>query len=336
MTQPEARSPQPAAPPAVLVTGAAGFAGSHLLDRLSQDDVELIAWRRSDGSRPDARDDGEPRRRRLRWMTVDLLDREAVHRAIHEIRPSTIYHCAGAPHVGQSWDNTCDALALNVLVTHHLFEAIRRAGLSSRVLVPSSSYVYRPSEAPLTEDHPIGPNSPYGFSKLAQETLGIRVTATEGINVVVARSFNHVGPRQAPAFFAPGVARRLALIEAGREEPVVSVGNLDARRDLTDVRDTVQAYHELMRIGQPGRVYNVCSGRVFSMREVLDGLLAAARVKVEVRQDPSRYRPQDASIIAGSPRRIAEEIGWTPRIPLERTLHDLLDSWRDAVSGTHP
>jgi GDP-4-dehydro-6-deoxy-D-mannose reductase len=313
-------------PPRILVTGAAGFVGSHLLDLLQADSAELIAWRRSPLPTPHP---PLP----IHWMTVDLLDRDAVHRAIDDVRPSAIYHCAGASHVGQSWDRTSDTLAINVLATHHLFEAIRRARLKTRVLVPSSSYVYRASEVPITEEHPIGPNTPYGFSKLAQETLGMRVARYDGIDAIVSRSFNHIGPRQDPTFFASGVARRLALIEAGRAEPFIDVGNLDTRRDLTDVRDTVRAYRALIHIGQPGRPYNVCSGRAFAMREVLDTLLAVADVRVDVRTDPSRYRPQDSSVIAGDPRRLAEETGWTPRIPLAQTLRDVFEYWRAQVAS---
>jgi GDP-4-dehydro-6-deoxy-D-mannose reductase len=146
--------------------------------------------------------------------------------------------------------------------------------------------------------------------------------------VTIARAFNHFGPRQDPHFVASGFARRIADIEKGRWEPEISVGNLDAQRDLTDVRDTVRAYRLILERGQPARPYNVCSGRAITIRHLLDQLIARARVRVAVRIDPARYRPNDAPLLLGDPSRVREELGWTPEIPIEQTLDDLLDYWR--------
>jgi GDP-4-dehydro-6-deoxy-D-mannose reductase len=156
----------------------------------------------------------------------------------------------------------------------------------------------------------------------------------------VARPFNHIGPRQAPSFFASGFAQQVARIEAGRAAPVLHVGNLDARRDLTDVRDTVAAYLALARQGRAGDVYNVCSGRAYAVREVLDRLLALARVIVSVELDPERLRPSDTPVLVGDPGRLARDTGWAPVIPIERTLADILDEWRrvaaDGTAATPP
>jgi GDP-4-dehydro-6-deoxy-D-mannose reductase len=303
----------------ILVTGAAGFAGSHLVDRLVGDGADVVAWHRPGGA---------PVRQipRTRWEAVDLLDADAVAAAIARLRPSAVYHCAGAAHVGQSWDSTEPTFAINVRGTHHLLQALERQGSGARVLVPSSAMVYASANEALTEEHPLVPGSPYGLSKLAQEMLARRTNG--GLGVAIARSFNHVGPRQDPQFVASGFARRIADIEKGRCEPEIFVGNLDTRRDLTDVRDTVRAYTLILERGTPGRPYNVCSGRAIAMRHLLDLLLARARVPVEVKVDPSRYRPNDTPLLVGDPGRVHDDLGWTAEIPLEQTLDDLLEYWR--------
>ena len=303
----------------MLVTGAAGFAGSHLVDRLVQRGADVVAWHRPGGA---------PARPlpRTRWEGVDLLDAEAVASGIARLRPAAVYHCAGAAHVGRAWDSTEPTFAANVRGTHHLLNALERADGGVRVLVPSSALVYAAADEALTEAHPLLPTSPYALSKLAQEMLAQR--ANGPIAVTIARAFNHVGPRQDPQFVASGFARRIADIEKGLWEAEISVGNLDARRDLTDVRDTVRAYTLILERGTPGRPYNVCSGRAITMRHLLDLLLARARVPVTVKVDPARYRPNDTPLLVGDPSRLRDELGWTAEIPLEQTLDDLLEYWR--------
>ena len=304
---------------AILVTGAAGFAGGHLLDLLSGGGREIVAWHRPGGRRP----------REVpgtTWDAIDLLDRAAVAAAIARLRPATVYHCAGAAHVGRAWDDTESTFAVNVRGTHHLLDALQDAEVSARVLVPSSALVYASAAEPLRESHPLVPNSPYGVSKLAQEMLAQRTNGT--VSVALARPFNHVGPRQDPHFAASGFARRIADIERGTWAPEISVGNLEARRDLTDVRDTVRAYQLILERGQPGRPYNVCSGRALLIRELLDMLLARAHVPIAVKVDAARYRPNDTPLLVGDPGRLRDELGWAPTIPIEQTLDDLLAFWR--------
>jgi GDP-4-dehydro-6-deoxy-D-mannose reductase len=304
---------------AVLITGAAGFAGSHLLDLLSAGDRDMVAWHRPGGRAPRT----VPR---TAWEAIDLLDRAEVASAIERLRPSIVYHCAGAAHVGRAWDDTESTFAVNVRGTHHLLDALQRARVSARVLVPSSALVYATLAEPLRESHPLVPNSPYGLSKLAQEMLAQRTNGT--VSVALARPFNHFGPRQDPHFVASGFARRIADIERGQWPPEISVGNLEARRDLTDVRDTVRAYQLILERGQPGRPYNVCSGRALQIGELLDMLLSRARVPITVKVDPGRYRPNDTPLLVGDPGRLRDELGWTPTIPIEQTLDDLLAFWR--------
>jgi len=312
----------------ILVTGAAGFAGSHLLDLLDRGPVPVVGWRRPGEPLPHGRTGDE-----ILWMSVELLDRDAVVAAVERVRPTVVYHCAGAAHVGMSWDRTGETFAINVLATHHLLDALRRSGLAARVLIPGSALVYKPSDTAIDEDGPVGPASPYGVSKLAQEMLATRMAREAGLPVLVTRSFNHVGPRQHPSFFAPSFARQIARIEAGLGEPVMKVGNLAARRDLTDVRDTVRAYQALIERGRPGTVYNVCSGRAFQIGEILELLLARARVPIRVAVDPALCRPNDTPLVLGSCRRLADELGWAPEIPIERTADDLLRYWRDVTAA---
>ena len=309
-------------PRRVLVTGASGFVGAHLLRLIEADpDVEIHAWTR----------DIVPDGGRARWVVLEVADRRAVHAAIAETRPDQVFHLAGAAHVGQSFGSVTDTLATNVMGTAHLLDALRDHGVPARTLVVGSSTIYRPSETELTEDSAIGPTSPYGLSKLAQERLALRCVQEDDLDVLVVRSFNHFGPGQAPSFFAPAFARQVAEIEAGLRPPVIRVGNLDARRDLTDVRDTVRAYMLLMARGARGTAYNMCSGRASRVGDILEALLGRARVQVQVDVDPSLLRPSDNPIVLGSYRRIEEATGWAPSVSLERTLEDLLDDWRQRV-----
>jgi GDP-4-dehydro-6-deoxy-D-mannose reductase len=309
----------------VLVTGASGFVGAHLLRLLEADpDNEIHAWTR----------DVVPEGGRARWVVLEVADRQAVAGAIAATRPDIVFHLAGAAHVGQSFGSVTETLATNVMGTANLLDALRDQHVGARTLVIGSSTVYRPSEEALTENSPVGPTSPYGLSKLAQERLAIRASHEDDLDVLVVRSFNHFGPGQAPSFFAPAFAWQIAEIEAGLRPPEIRVGNLDARRDLTDVRDTVRAYHLLMERGARGEVYNMCSGRAYRVGDVLDAMTRRSRVDVRVHVDPALLRPTDNPVVLGSYARLEAATGWTPTISLERTIDDLLDDWRERVRRT--
>ena len=305
----------------VLVTGAAGFVGSHLLELLEQDGDWIMAWLRP-GTDPAVMG------KRVGWLTVEMQDRESVRAAVEQTRPDAIYHLAGIPHVGDSWKHTHDTFAGNVLATHYLFDALRASGLRPRVVVTSSATVYAPSDRALTETDTIRPNSPYGTSKLAQEMVTRRAWEDDGIPGVIARSFNHFGPRQAPSFVAPSLAKQIAEIEAGKSEPKLTMGNLESQRDLMDVRDTVRAYRAMMQSAKPGVTYNVCSGKPTAIRSLVDLFVKKSRVKVDVVQDPALFRPNDTPLILGDLSRLRADTGWSPQIPLEKTVDDLLDYWR--------
>jgi GDP-4-dehydro-6-deoxy-D-mannose reductase len=295
--------------PTILVTGAGGFAGRHLLDRLAGS-APVVAWRRHE---------------------VDLHDKARVAEALARTRPTAIYHLAGIARLDSAWHDVVPHLQTNVIGTHHLLEGVRAAGLTARVLVVTSAQVYDTTAPPTDETAPLTPSNPYGRSKLAQDLLAQRAAHDDGMDVVVARPFNHIGPGQQPGFAIPSFARQIALIEAGRAEPVIRVGNLDARRDLVDVRDVADAYVRLMDAGVAGRAYNICSGRAVRMGDVLDQLIALSRVPVRVELDAERLRPTDAPVIVGSAARLQQEAGWAPRYELRDTLRDVLDSWREQV-----
>jgi GDP-4-dehydro-6-deoxy-D-mannose reductase len=303
----------------VLITGASGLAGSHLVEHLAGS-CGLVAWTRSPpppGLVPLAH-----------WRQLDMLDRDRVRSAVREIQPREVYHCAGVSQVDGSWTSPAEPLVGNVLATHHLLDALRRAGAACRLLVPGSASIYARSPSPLREDSPLAPDGPYALSKLAQEMLALRAVAEDGIDVIVTRSFNHTGPRQAPAFMASSIARQIARAEHGEIEPVLRVGNLDARRDLTDVRDVVRAYAALMADGTPGEVYNVASGVGRTVRFVLDTLVGLANVRMRVETDPARLRPSDNPVLIGDASKLRTLSGWEPRIPFDTMLEDLLAYWR--------
>jgi GDP-4-dehydro-6-deoxy-D-mannose reductase len=307
----------------VLVTGAGGFAGGHLVEHLLDAGASVAAWS-NPASRPPQSDD------RVSWGAVDVLDRTAVVHAVAALRPSVIYHCAGVADVGGSWTQPARALQVNALGTHHVLEAMRLAGLTCPVLITGSALIYRQSVRAINEDAPIGPNSPYGVSKLAQEML-----ARSAPSALIARPFNHAGPRQSDAYATSSFARQIAEIEAGLAPPVLHVGNLDSRRDITDVRDIVRAYRLLVERGERCRPYNVCSGVAHRIGDLLDLLVGLATVKVTIEPDPARARPSDNPVILGDRTRITTETGWAPVIPIERTLAELLEYWRGRIADAH-
>jgi GDP-D-mannose dehydratase len=307
----------------LLITGVGGFVGRHLAAALAQGtDWELWGWAR----RPV---DGLPDR--LQMMSVDLRNPEEVQRALARVAPEGIIHLAAQSDVAESWRDPWGTFETNVRGTLNLLDGLRALGLRPRVLVVTSNEVYglvRPEELPIREEQPLRPANPYGLSKVAQDGLAAVYARAYALPIIRARPFNHIGPGQAPRFVVPSFARQIAWIEAGLQEPVLRVGNLEVQRDFTDVRDVVRAYRLLLERGEPGEVYNIGSGRPRSIREVLETMLAMAQVEVRIEVDPQRLRPVDIPVSVADTTRIRERVGWQPLIPFEQSLRDVLEEWR--------
>lgn len=314
----------------ILITGVGGFAGSHLADALLTEGGHEVWGTLITPDRPHYLD------RRVLDQAADLRYPDQVDRVLSEIRPERIYHLAAQAFVPQSWLDPWDTLETNIRAQLNVFQGCLRLGLSeTRVLVVGSNEEYgRLSEdqLPATEQTPLRPDSPYGVSKIAQDYLGQSYYLSHGLPVVRVRPFNHLGPRQDPRFVAADFARQIAAIERGDRPPVVRVGNLQAERDFTDVRDVVQAYVAALEHGQPGAVYNVASGTARPVQAILDGLLANARCPVALEIDPEKLRPSDTPRQLGDSSALRAATGWRPRIPFEQTLEDILNYARQLYS----
>ena len=289
-----------------LLTGASGFVGGWLRAHLESMGDEVLAL--SDA--------------------IDIAAPGAARQEIAAARPEVIYHLAALTHVGRSWEAPQETFRVNVLGTIELFELVRELDPIPRVLLVSSAEVYGSGEGSvLTEEAPFRPVTPYAASKVAAEVVGLQSFLGRGIEVVRARPFNHVGPRQADQFVVSALARRIA--EAERNDVhEIRVGNLSAERDFADVRDVVRAYRELAIHGVPGEVYNVCSGSARSIASLLDALVALADHVIEPVIDSALFRPVDVPSIVGSAARLSNLTGWAPTIPIEETLADVLAYWR--------
>ena len=309
----------------VLVTGVAGFVGGHVVDFLATRTpaVEVFGIARGNAD--------ALRGQKVTVRSADLVDAAATDAVIEEVRPDRIIHLAGQSSVHRSWEDPAATLHANVHGLLSVLEALRRRSLTPRVLVVGSAEEYgavQIEKLPAGEKTPLQPASPYAVSKVAQAFLARQYFLSHGIPVVCTRTFHHTGPGRGEVFAESSFARQIAEIEAGRQPPVLSVGNLDAVRDFTDVRDVVRAYWLLLDKGRAGETYNVCSGRGIAIGDVLQELLDVSGRAIEVRRDPDRMRPSDIPAIIGDPKKLGKATGWTPEIPLRQTLSDLLDHWR--------
>ncbi len=320
-----------------LITGITGFAGSHLAEYLlaRHPEVEVFGTRRWRSPL----DNIEQITDQVELIETDFRDSNSVYRALDRVRPDAVFHLAAQSFVPTSWNAPAETLDTNIIGQTNLFEAVRTLGLDPVIQIACSSEEYGlvlPDEVPIKETNPLRPLSTYAVSKVGQDYLAYQYFQSYGIKAVRTRGFNHTGPRRGEVFVAASFAKQLARIKAGLQEPVMWVGNLDAVRDFTDVRDMVRAYWLAATRGRPGEVYNVATGEGITMQELLDRLIALTDVEVEVRQDPERLRPSDVEILIGDSSKFRADTGWEPEIPFEKTLKDIVEYWRLRVGGGTP
>ena len=320
----------------VLITGISGFVGATLAEYLLSEgfgqSVEIHGTiHRADSRIQSIRD-------RLHLHKGDLRNPSWIDQVVKTVRPRLVFHLAAWSDVRASWDQPWATYELNIGCQLNLLEALRRHTPDARVLVVASSEVYgliKPEDLPIDEGTPLRPNSPYGISKVAQDLMAQQYWFNFSMPTVRVRSFNHIGPGQSDSFVASAFARQIAEIEAGQQEPVLRVGNLEAERDYTDVRDMVRAYWLGLNHGEQGGVYNVGRGSSHSVQELLDTLLQLSPVDIKVEQDPHRLRPSDVSRTVCNPAKFLEVTGWRTTISLRESLADVLKYWRNAT-GARP
>jgi GDP-4-dehydro-6-deoxy-D-mannose reductase len=317
-----------------LITGITGFAGSHLADYLLAEhpEVEIYGTYRWRSRRDNIEHLNETSGDRIHLVECELRDASSVSHAVAKARPDVVFHLAAQSFVPSSWTQPNDTLTSNLAGQTNLFEAVRAQGLDPVIQIACSSEEYglvHPDETPIRETNPLRPLSPYAVSKVGQDYLGYQYFMSYGLKVVRTRGFNHTGPRRGDVFVVSNFARQVARIEAGLAKPVIRVGNLDAVRDFTDVRDMVRAYWLAVTKAKPGEVYNIATGVGMTIREMLDRLVEMAEVEVRIETDPERLRPSDVEILIGDASKFRADTGWEPQVPFEQTLKDTLDFWRE-------
>jgi GDP-4-dehydro-6-deoxy-D-mannose reductase len=298
----------------VAVTGARGFVGPHLVEHLEACGDDVLSL---DRHGPDS---------------FDVTDAEAVQTRLTDARPEVVYHLAALSHVGESWKSPATSFRVNAEGTLNILRACTELGVERVIVVLSSEEYGRVEEAdlPLTEDSALRPVTPYGAAKSAADLLALQAFLGDGLGTIRVRPFSHTGPGQSARFVVPALAARIARAERDDVEQI-PVGSLDAVRDITDVRDVVRAYRLVAQHGEPGGVYNVCSGTGVSIREIADQLLSRASRPIELVTDPELVRPVEVPRLVGSNLRLREATGWVPEIPLAQTLADVLQGARDAL-----
>jgi GDP-4-dehydro-6-deoxy-D-mannose reductase len=316
----------------VLITGITGFAGSHLAEYILTEHPSVkvsgfVRWR----SRMDNVKDILGK---IDLHEADLKDMVSLKKALAVIRPDKVFHLAAQSFVPTSWKLPAETFAINALGQINIFETLLDLKLNPKFQIAGSSEEYgmvHPHEVPMKETNCLRPLSPYAVSKVAQDLLGYQYHQSYGLRTVRTRGFNHTGPRRGDVFVTSNFAKQVAEIEKGLKPPVIHVGNLEAKRDFTDVRDMVRAYWLATEKCEDGDVYNIGSGKTYVMQDMLDMLLGMSKVKVKVEVDPARLRPSDVPILLADASKFVNQTGWQPRIPFEQTLMDLLNYWRGIV-----
>lgn len=314
----------------VLITGITGFVGSHLAEYLLSMDLDVygtVRWR-------SRMENIEHLREKLELFECDIRDASSVEGVIGKVKPEKIFHLAAQSFVPASWSAPSETLTTNIIGQLNILESVRRHKYSPYVHIAGSSEEYGKTNKdglPIKETNALNPLSPYGVSKVTQDLLAYQYHQSYQLKTIRTRAFNHTGPRRGEVFVCSSFAKQIAEIEKGLKKPVMFVGNLEAKRDFTDVRDMVRAYWIATDRCVPGEVYNICSGKAWSIQEVLNILLSFAKVKITVEQDPKRIRPSDLLILVGDSSKFRKQTGWEPEIPFEKTLKDTLNYWRGKV-----
>jgi GDP-4-dehydro-6-deoxy-D-mannose reductase len=317
----------------ILITGITGFIGGHLVEHLSAAGGHALFGV--------SRDAGWPAplshlARHAKLVAAELTDVARVEEVIREAQPEWVFHLAGYANTGGSFRDPERAWSDNLHATRALYEGIARSGLSPRVLFVSTGLIYgepdRPDQ-PCDEFNTLKPASPYAASKAAADLVSYQYTRSHSLDIVRVRLFNQIGPRQSADFAVPNFARQLAAVEAGKQPPVLETGDLSAQRDITDVRDIVAAFPLLLEKGVRGEAYNAARGESYRIQDLLDRLVALSRVPIRVNQKVEPGRKADTAVTQADVRKLRAATGWQPRIPLDRSLADILDYWRGVTKG---
>jgi GDP-4-dehydro-6-deoxy-D-mannose reductase len=308
----------------VLITGGTGFVGTHLIRflRSRAADVAVLASKCHPATNVG-----------LKFYDVDIRNSDRVRKVVREFAPHHVYHLAGISSVADSRADPRLTYEVNVLGACNLFEAAMSLPSPPRILNISTSQVYAASSALLTEDSPVRPENPYAASKAMAELVAMQYRKFSIAGIITARAFNHTGPGQSTTYVLPSIARQFAEIHSGKRPPILTIGDVNVRRDFTDVRDVVRAYAMLLEKGKAGEIYNVCSGNCISLAGVLDRFQALAGIKVTIESDPDKVRCNEVSTICGDAAKIRAATGWFSEISLERTILDLLEHWRTSPAG---
>lgn len=311
----------------VLVTGASGFVGHHLIDLLLTNNVEIICT-----SREEYR--GVYKQPFIKWFSVNITNRVEVFHLFSLVRPDVVFHLAGQSNVRSSWVDSVATFEANLIGTNHILDAVREYSPDCKIITIGSSEEYGHQDqasVPLSEELKPNPLNPYGLSKHAVSLLAQQYHKSYGLNVIHVRPFNHIGPGQAPGFVTSDFTKQICEIERGLKKNIIKVGNLNAERDFTDVRDIVRAYWELADRGIVGEVYNVCSGKSIRIADILQLLIEKSSVNIHVEIDEALYRPIDIPCYLGDCSKLFNHTGWKPEIPLTKTINDILEDWRNHI-----
>lgn len=315
----------PKSSPTILITGGTGFAGSHLVEALlaeGRDKVHVTSYGSDSGLVNQVLPEDHIHQ-------LNLTDFDKTKQLIKKLQPNQIYHLAALSAVSSSFEQINKVLTINTQIQLSLLQAVKEESPTARILTIGSALEYQPQSRPIKETDPLGPVSPYAVSKVTQDMLAYSFYKHHDLSIIRTRSFNHIGERQAPGFVVPDFCLQIARIEQGKQEKII-VGNLEAVRDFSDVKDVVQAYILLMNQAEVGQVYNIGSGQGVTIQKILDTLISLAKTEIEYQQDPNKYRPVEVDQVIADNNKI-KQLGWQPQIKLKETLKRTLDYYRTRI-----